>query len=144
MFLSAILFLSKSVNAAPYNYSDVQQAYAYYAVLDQALTVDNSKAAQKAATELINALKDVKNSEAALKAATEISATNDLQAQRKAFSMLTTAMYNIFKTEKPGKMLYIHYCSMVKAYWMDESKDIANPYLGQKMPTCGKNTGMVM
>lgn len=144
VFLAGILFLFKNLSANPTPIRDVKQVYTYYAVIDHALTLDDAKTAKNAAADLVNALQGIKDSEAALKAATAINATNNLDAQRRSFAMLTIALNNIFKTEKPGKMLYIHYCPMVKAYWMDESKDIANPYLGQKMPTCGKTTGMIM
>ena len=124
--------------------NDINSAYQHYAAIDKALTKDDALAAAKAAGQLETALKDVKDANTALELTTAISESNNIDEQRKSFAALTVAMHNLFKTQKPDKMLYIHYCPMAKAYWMDESKSIANPYYGKAMPTCGKTTGMVM
>jgi len=39
---------------------------------------------------------------------------------------------------KAGKGTYHEaYCPMVKASWLQASKDINNPYMGKSMLTCG-------
>ncbi len=124
--------------------NDINTAYQRYADIDKALTKDDARAAAKAAGNLEAALKDVKEANTALGLATAISQSNNIVEQRKSFAALTIAMHDLFKIQKPDTMLYIHYCPMAKAYWMDESKSIANPYYGKAMPTCGKTTGMVM
>lgn len=149
-FLATSALISHPVTATPLikksslNLGNIDQAYAQYAAIDQALTQDDALAAQKAASELVDALKNIKDAENAVKLADAIQASKDINQQRKSFAALTVAMHAIFKTDKPEKMLYIHYCPMAKAYWMDENKAVNNPYLGKKMPTCGKTVGMVM
>jgi len=33
---------------------------------------------------------------------------------------------------------YVMTCPMEKADWVQSTKEVANPYLGQQMPTCGQ------
>lgn len=132
-----------SHNAVMVNNPDM--AYAQYANLQKALANDDAATAQKAATELVDALKDISGSQAATKAATAISKTKNIKEQRKSFAALSVALENLFKANKPDNvMIYIHYCPMAKAYWMSNSKDIQNPYFGKSMLSCGKTTGMIM
>ncbi|MBC9929028.1 DUF3347 domain-containing protein [Chitinophaga qingshengii] len=61
--------------------------------------------------------------------------------QREHFDMLSKDMYELVKTFGGGQNLYQDYCPMFNdgkgATWLSESKEIRNPYLGKKMPTCG-------
>lgn len=123
---------------------NIAQSYKQYAALDQALTRDDASLARKAAGDLLIVLTDVPDAGLAVKAASRISQTTNIGEQRKSFAALSLAMHQIFLKEKRGVMLYIHYCPMAKAYWMDASRTIHNPYLGKSMPTCGKTTGMLM
>lgn len=132
------------VNAKASPSAAINDAYQQYALIDKALTNDDSAGAKEAAGRLISALNNIKDADAAIKVATDISQAPGINEQRKSFALLTMAMHNLFKNEKPEKMLYIHYCPMAKAYWMDEDKAIHNPYYGKSMPSCGKTTGMVM
>lgn len=132
-----------SLSRAIANNSD--KAFQEYALLQKALANDNADDAQKAAANLVKALKDIPKSATAAKVAVAISKTNDIKAQRKSFASLSTALENLFKANKPEDvMIYIHYCPMAKVSWLSNSKDIQNPYLGKSMPTCGETTGMIM
>lgn len=61
--------------------------------------------------------------------------------QREHFDMLSKDMYELVKTFGGGQPLYQDYCPMYNngkgATWLSEIKEIKNPYLGKKMPTCG-------
>jgi hypothetical protein len=65
-----------------------------------------------------------------------------LEHQREHFDMLSTDMYDMVKIFGAGKTLYKDYCPMYNnkkgAIWLSEVKEIKNPYLGKKMPTCGE------
>lgn len=41
-----------------------------------------------------------------------------------------------------NQKLYVDYCPMANnnkgAYWLSQTKEIKNPYLGKKMPKCGE------
>ena len=63
--------------------------------------------------------------------------------KRKNFVFLSTVMAKSVKAFGYGNQkLYVDYCPMANgnkgAYWLSQTKEIRNPYLGQKMPTCGE------
>jgi hypothetical protein len=66
---------------------------------------------------------------------------DNIKHQREHFDMLSTDMYDMVKSFGAGQVLYKEFCPMANeglgAYWLSESKQIHNPYLGKKMPTCG-------
>jgi len=71
--------------------------------------------------------------------ATEISATKDINRQRKAFSLLSTKFLAIADKLKPADMpLYEQVCPMTGDVWVSESKEIKNPYFPKNMLTCGE------
>lgn len=61
--------------------------------------------------------------------------------QREHFDMLSKDMVDLVKLFGAGQPLYVEHCPMYNnnkgADWLSETKDIKNPYLGLKMPTCG-------
>ncbi|MBC7511422.1 MAG: DUF3347 domain-containing protein [Ferruginibacter sp.] len=64
-----------------------------------------------------------------------------LEHQREHFDMLSQDMYDMVKAFGGGQTLYQDFCPMYNdkkgATWLSETKEIKNPYLGKKMPTCG-------
>ncbi len=65
-----------------------------------------------------------------------------LDHQREHFEMLSQDMYDLVKSFKGGPTMYKDFCPKANdkkgAYWLSETKEIKNPYLGKKMPTCGE------
>lgn len=65
----------------------------------------------------------------------------NIKHQREHFDMLSKDIYQLVKTFGGGKKLYYDHCPMYNdgkgANWISETKEIANPYLGKSMPTCG-------
>ena len=66
----------------------------------------------------------------------------NIKHQREHFDMLSKDIYQLVKTfGAGGQKLYYDHCPMYNdgkgANWISETKDIANPYLGKAMPTCG-------
>lgn len=61
--------------------------------------------------------------------------------QREHFSMMSEAMYTLVKAFGAGITLYHDHCPMFNdgkgAIWLSETKNIRNPYYGEKMMTCG-------
>ncbi|SDW51716.1 Protein of unknown function [Hydrobacter penzbergensis] len=59
--------------------------------------------------------------------------------QREHFAMMSKDMYDMAKAFGAGVTLYHDHCPMYKdgSMWLSESKDIRNPYYGEKMMTCG-------
>jgi hypothetical protein len=65
----------------------------------------------------------------------------NIKHQREHFEMLSKDIYELIKTFGAGQVLYKDFCPMYNnnkgAFWVSETKEISNPYLGKKMPTCG-------
>ncbi len=61
--------------------------------------------------------------------------------QREHFEILTEDISDLITLLGTDKTLYIDFCPMANnnkgAYWISESKEIKNPYYGDKMLTCG-------
>jgi hypothetical protein len=66
---------------------------------------------------------------------------SNIPHQREHFDLLSKDMYELVKIFGGGQPLYQDYCPMYNdgkgATWLSEIKEIKNPYLGKKMPTCG-------
>ncbi len=69
---------------------------------------------------------------------------DNIENQRKAFEKLSEAVYTLAKDSEfgDGTTIYKQYCPMAfgnkGAFWLSESKEIMNPYFGNKMLHCGK------
>jgi hypothetical protein len=67
--------------------------------------------------------------------------TGDIEHQREQFSTMSESLYTLVKAFGGGKTLYHDHCPMAKdgkgAMWLSESKEIKNPYFGDKMMECG-------
>lgn len=65
-----------------------------------------------------------------------------LDEARTGFKKLSMAVTDLLKATPPtstvAPALYDVYCPMAKADWLQTSKEVANPYLGKQMLTCGK------
>lgn len=61
--------------------------------------------------------------------------------QREHFVMLSKDINDLIKIFGTKQKLYQDYCPMADegkgAIWISETKEIKNPYMGSKMPTCG-------
>ena len=66
----------------------------------------------------------------------------DIDHQREHFEMLSGDIYDLVKAFGSEKPLYKDYCPMYNnkngAFWLSETKEIKNPYMGKEMSSCGK------
>ncbi len=67
----------------------------------------------------------------------------NIEHQREHFALLSKDVYDLVKAfGSSGQPLYQDFCPMYDkkkgAIWLSETKEIANPYYGKKMYTCGK------
>lgn len=73
----------------------------------------------------------------------DIQGSDDIEAQRKAFSTLSDNLYKSIKAfGLGGDEAFYEYCPMAfnneGAYWLSENDQIRNPYFGDKMLKCGE------
>ena len=71
------------------------------------------------------------------KAAATLAGAADLAAARNAFFELSKPMVR-YREMVSGQRPVVVYCPMAKRSWLQPEGTIGNPYLGQKMPTCGE------
>jgi membrane fusion protein, copper/silver efflux system len=72
--------------------------------------------------------------------------SKNIEEQRSAFGMLgknLSEVIDMLGIKTPDdQILYLEFCPMADdnngAYWLSYDKEIANPFLGQDMPTCGE------
>ncbi|HOX83545.1 MAG TPA: DUF3347 domain-containing protein [Chryseolinea sp.] len=67
----------------------------------------------------------------------------DIEESRSELSNVSDGMYALVKAYHPNETeLYYQFCPMAKnnegAYWISETKEIVNPYMGQRMLMCGR------
>ena len=117
---------------------------AYNAVREALVATDAAKAKQEAAQ--LAMIFDEDN--AKLKAMAEgIAKTEDVAAQREAFSKFSNAVEAYFKSTINAGTLYKQHCPMAfsgeGADWFSNESAIKNPYFGDKMLNCGSVTATI-
>lgn len=76
-----------------------------------------------------------------IKLSKSIQSTEDIEMQRKYFESMSEIMYQLVRIVGTTDPLYKSYCPMAfdgkGAMWLSETEDIANPYYGSSMYSCG-------
>jgi Cu(I)/Ag(I) efflux system membrane fusion protein len=121
---------------------------AAYLGLQRALAKDDLAAAEAAVTNLRSAADvlviasdgDTRAAAQKLVAATP-TAVERIEVLRDAFKAVSTAVVDLVHARHPSRAVAgavrVAYCPMAKATWIQTEPDIANPYFGAAMPTCG-------
>ena len=127
-----------------------------YFLLNQALIEDNQDGAKAAAkklsetvskfdmTKLIGEQMDFYHLQVAKlnQGLKGISVSADIEEIRLELATITEGMYALAKAYHPNESeLYLQFCPMAKngdgANWLSSTKEIINPYMGQRMLKCG-------
>ncbi len=138
------------------NATPVKELVSQYLKLKNALASDNGKNAATAGNGIVDAIGKVNKTgftagqkkvyddvaDDAKEMAEHISTNaGKIEHQREHFDMLSNDMYDLVKTFGAGQPLYKDFCPMYNnkkgAFWLSETKEIKNPYLGKSMPNCG-------
>ena len=77
--------------------------------------------------------------ESDLKEHAEHISKSKIDHQREHFATMSKDMYDLVKAFGAGMTLYHDHCPMYNdgSMWLSETKDIKNPFYGDKMMTCG-------
>ncbi len=119
-----------------------QQIFDLYLAIKKALVNSNEKEVQLQAKKLEAVIKD-SDANKQLKAISKLIAlTKDIHKQRDFFVGLTDQIEKyIDKVDITSGEFYKQFCPMALegkgGYWLSDSKEIRNPYFGNKMLTCG-------
>ena len=144
------------VEAMPELLAQLEKLYSAYEDLKNAFVLSEPKKASASAVKLADGLKSVDTkligtsemstwqefSSAVDQETKKIIQNTEIDRQRESFSPLSNSFYKILKMYGSGKTVYYQYCPMAfdnkGAYWLSEKKNIANPYFGDAMLTCGE------
>lgn len=117
--------------------------YQHYVHLTTALTNGDAAEARVASNAIEAGIKEVDGGKSMAASAAKITAASDIEVQRAAYSVLSNEFISLVKKSGlRGGELYVDFCPMALndkgGYWLSASKEIRNPYFGEKMMTCGE------
>lgn len=120
----------------------ITAAYTNYIAVKSGLVNSDASKTQTAAKALVEAVKTLENQKIFVDTATELAKTSDLNAQRKAFEVLTAEMKKMVEAGLASGKLYYQFCPMAfegkGGFWISNAKEIRNPYYGDAMLNCGE------
>ena len=126
---------AKLFAAAPtYAHDPVEHVLMDYEDASKALSKDDLAWAKRAATKLATNAKKA-NQTAIAEHAQAIAKSPPLEGARTHFM---AGSRDAEKLAQGRQGYYVLTCLMEKADWVQTTKGVANPYLGQQMPTCGQ------
>ena len=136
--------------------ASIREILAGYLQMKNAFAKDNSKDAAAAGNQMVKTFENFNKTSLTAEQAKIYNDIEDdakehaehvglnagnIKHQREHFEMLSKDIYQLVKTFGGGQKLYYDHCPMYNdgkgANWISETKEIANPYLGKSMPTCG-------
>ena len=152
--------LKVSALSAPFAQSFAKLLSSYYELKDAFVESDSLKVNAAASSVLLNAdnlrISDIEGDstgtikETARQFASIISGSAkavtrepNLEGKRREFNMMSDALWSLTRTVRfNGEKVYYQYCPMAfdnaGAYWLSPSREISNPYYGEKMLNCGE------
>ena len=127
---------------AEFNDPKVEAIFEQYVQVEAALVNTDATTTAAEASKLELLLKEMNADEATQTAVSAMATSEDVNVQRKNFETLSLGVESILKGALKSGTLYKQYCPMAfnnkGAYWISTSKDIMNPYFGDKMLKCGR------
>ena len=113
-----------------------------YIQLKTALVNTNSENTAAVAKSLQAKLIAIDASEELTKTVQSIAETTDVEIQREAFVDLTAGVEKMLEGSLKSGTIFKQYCPMAfgftGAHWLSNTKQIQNPYFGDKMLKCGR------
>lgn len=117
--------------------------YHQYALLTEALISENVINAKVASNAIEAGSKFLNDGTRIASAAAKITAAPDIESQRREYAHLSNALISLVKESGTNSgEVYVDFCPMAMndkgAFWLSSTKNIKNPYYGDKMLTCGQ------
>jgi len=116
--------------------------YNHYIAIKTALVQTDAELAHYHAKQMIAELENTEANTEIVTAARKLATSTDVNVQREAFSELTKSMDAILEGTLKSGEIYKQYCPMAFEgkgdFWYSNSKEIKNPYFGDKMLKCGR------
>lgn len=135
--------------------SGLTEAVKVYYEMGQAFAADDGKTASEKAAAFQKSLAAInsaalskeaqagwdKQYEVLQEATAKLIAAEELTGQRTAFLKISETLIEAVKIYGPLEIgTYLYHCPMALTsggHWLSPTKEVANPYLGKEMPTCG-------
>jgi len=127
---------------AQFNNPEFAIVFEQYIQLKTALVNTNSEKTAAIAKTLQTSVTALEASEELTNALQRIAQTTNIEGQRVAFVVLTAEVESMLEGALEGGTIYKQYCPMAfgntGAHWLSNTKEIQNPYFGDKMLKCGR------
>lgn len=127
----------------------LDQVVESYLAIQQRLAQDEMQGVQAQLTELHSAAHalgraespEVRNAAEAVAETAHDARPENLDEAREVFTSLSAGVIALTELAAPSdeaaSALYVASCPMAEASWLQSSKQVVNPYMGQRMPRCG-------
>ncbi len=127
---------------AVFNDPKIEAIYNQYIQVEKAMVNTDAVKTATEAAKLQEMMIEVDDDSTTMRALAEMTNTDDIEVQRHNFVALTTAMEDVLDGALKSGTIYKQFCPMAfnntGAYWFSNSKEIFNPYFGDKMLKCGR------
>ncbi|CAM3298325.1 DUF3347 domain-containing protein [Aequorivita lipolytica] len=121
---------------------NIKSAFEQYLKVEAALVNTDAVKTATESAKLEKLLIEVNADEATQTAVSAMATYEDIKVQRQNFEKLSSGVENLLQGSLKSGTLYKQYCPMAfnnkGASWISNSKDILNPYFGDKMLKCGR------
>ena len=141
----AIQMMSASIWAGPID-KEMEMVLQQYSRIHISLTNDTTAGVDSAAQSIVKITAGIKTADtkvlgltASVTKAAQAIQGKDLEAARSEFFELSKPLLAYVYQLYSGEQEYFRfYCGMAKKGWVQESKDLRNPYYGSSMLSCGE------
>jgi hypothetical protein len=128
--------------------TNARTSFEHYLGVKTALVNSNTKEAKENAEMLLESLKVINAEQSLLDATQQLVEAVDINKQREAFTEMTKGMEVVLSVAVSSGEIYKQFCPMAfegkGGYWFSTSKEIRNPYFGDKMLKCGRVEDVIM
>lgn len=127
---------------AEFNDPKVEAIFEQYLQVESALINTDAEKTAAESSKLGSLLKEMDADDATKTAVTAMADSEDISVQRENFETLSAGVETMLQGALKSGTIYKQFCPMAfnnkGASWISTSRDILNPYFGDKMLKCGR------